>query len=130
MCICVYVCGSSCHVHGYDHLQVEENYCTQQLQHAGVHGCEGYSEVWKRLAEVFPQMLPKGRVGAVDCSQEKELCSQLMGSKTASEGEGLPVIWRYGGGRQAGERWTGSLTSASLEELADFGSSKKGKSEL
>ncbi|CAE8730159.1 unnamed protein product [Polarella glacialis] len=86
--------------------------------------------VWKRLAEVFPQMLPKGRVGAVDCSQEKELCSQLMGSKTASEGEGLPVIWRYGGGRQAGERWTGSLTSASLEELADFGSSKKGKSEL
>lgn len=32
--------------------------------------------MWTRLADVFPSMAPGGRVGAIDCGQDVELCKR------------------------------------------------------
>jgi hypothetical protein len=72
--------------------------------------------LWKRLADVFPSMATGGRVGAVDCGHENELCKRLGASK-------LPQIRRFSG-TSGGDLWTGSL-EASIEELAQWGSGKQ-----
>jgi len=80
----------------------------------------GLMPVWKRLANIFPSMVPGGRVGAVDCRTEGDLCKRLAGSSK------LPQIFRI---RNSGkpEVWRGG-TSASIEQLANFGSG--GRQEL
>jgi len=78
--------------------------------------------VWKRLADVFPSMVPGGRVGAVDCRLERELCKKLgvaPGAKAA-----LPQIRRVLGDGSSGEVWTGG-SGASIEELAAFGAGRE-----
>jgi hypothetical protein len=76
--------------------------------------------VWKRLAEVFPSMAPGGRVGAVDCGNDKEFCKKLGVSK-------LPQIRRFIG-TSAGDLFQGDL-DASMEDIATWGS-ESGKEEL
>jgi len=79
--------------------------------------------VWKRLADVFPSMVPGGRVGSLDCGHDKDFCRKL-GIPMAK----LPQIWRFSGG---GDRvsWTGGL-GASIEELATFGGGGGGHGEF
>lgn len=72
--------------------------------------------LWKRLADVFPSMAAGGRVGAVDCGIDKELCKRLGAAK-------LPQIRRFTGSG-VGEEWKGGL-DASMEALATWGSGKE-----
>lgn len=74
--------------------------------------------VWKRLADVFPSMVPGGRVGAVDCRSERELCRKLGVAPGAQTG--LPQIRRFLGDSSQGDIWTKG-TDASIEDLAAFG---------
>lgn len=69
----------------------------------------------KRLADVFPSMAPGGRVGAVDCGVDKELCKRLGATK-------LPQIRRFSGSA-SGAEWQGGI-DASMEAIATWGSSK------
>jgi len=84
--------------------------------------------VWKRLADVFPSMVPGGRVGAVDCRTERELCKKL-GLAPGAKAK-LPQIRRFvgssagGSGNPLGDTWTGS-TGASIEALAAFGGGRE-----
>lgn len=77
--------------------------------------------VWKRLADVFPSMVSTGRVGALDCGVDRELCKKL-GAPMAK----LPQVRRFAAGGE-GEVWKGSL-DASIEEFAAFGGD--GRAEL
>jgi len=74
--------------------------------------------VWKRLADVFPSMVPGGKVGALDCGLEKELCNKLGVSHVK-----LPQIRRFLHGGD-GDIWTGSH-DAPIEKLAAFGGDKE-----
>lgn len=78
----------------------------------------GLMPIWKRLADVFPSMVPGGRVGAFDCGADKELCRKL-GVPMAK----LPQVRRFDSGG-VGEKWTGSL-EASIEDFTAFGSGSK-----
>lgn len=82
--------------------------------------------VWKRLADVFPSLVPLGRVGALDCGppESKELCRKL-GVTPAK----LPQVSRWLGGSTADGIWTGSL-DASIEDLAAFGGEGSQSAEL
>lgn len=75
---------------------------------------------WKRLADVFPSTAPGGRIGAVDCGQNKDLCKKLGATK-------LPQIRRFAGSAvgdsHMGAVWSGPI-DASMEELATWGSGK------
>jgi len=72
---------------------------------------------WKRLADVFPSMAPGGRVGAVDCSLDTELCKKLGAASK------LPQIRRFTG-TGLSDAWGGALDS-SIETLAAWGSGKE-----
>lgn len=71
--------------------------------------------MWKRLADVFPSMAPGGRVGAIDCGQDAELCKRL-GAKR------LPQIRRFTNSG-SNDEWQGGL-DASIEALASWGTGK------
>jgi len=77
--------------------------------------------VWKRLADVLPSMVPKGRVGVLDCGVDKDLCKKLGVPMSK-----LPQVRRFTAGG-TGELWKGSLDAA-IEEFAACGGD--GKAEL
>lgn len=71
--------------------------------------------VWRRLADMLPSMVPRGRVGAVDCGADREFCRQVGVASVK-----LPQVWRFTSGG-LGEPYSGSLSDATMEDFAAFG---------